>query len=175
MSNDLEIYLQDKMMNGHIEASRAEIFIPPNVVSHQTSYPTSSSSKSANKQVVVSELLPEDSRLDGGGNQFNPNTKSQPPPGLLISSRLVEKPKKWRMFTGTISDSKAMIVYAISNKLTWKDFKFGEWYPDSNAVYNWDNEESKNRDPTRKGLRLETEEKYCYNSLSSVKSSCIMS
>jgi len=169
MSNDLEIYLQDKMMNGHIEASRAEIFIPPNGPP-QTSSPTSSS-KSANK--LVSEL-PEDSQLEGG-NQFNPNIKSQPPPGLLISSHLVEKPKKWRMFTGTISDSKTMIVYAISNKLTWKDFKFGEWYPDSNAVYNWDNEESKNRDPTRKGLRLETEEKYCYNSLSNVKSSCIMS
>lgn len=30
MSNDLEIYLQDKMMNGQIEGPRAEIFVPPN-------------------------------------------------------------------------------------------------------------------------------------------------
>lgn len=120
MSNDLEIYLQDKMMNGQIEASRAEIFVPPvyvNAAHTVTKLPSISESpiKIRNSQAI-----------------------GEIPEGLVIKSP--EKKKIWGYFSSESPSSGAKrsestyipsvdsrltsIVYSVKNKKDCKDVLF---------------------------------------------------
>ena len=120
MSNDLEIYLQDKMMNGQIEASRAEIFIPPvyvNATHTVTKLPSISESPSKESNSQAIGKIPE---------------------GLVIKSP--EKKKIWGYFSSESSSSSAKrsestyppsvdsrlmsIVYSVKNKKDCKDVLF---------------------------------------------------
>jgi len=139
MSNDLEIYLQDKMINGQIEASRAEIFVPPAYVNS------------------IAAPAPASKSSEVGDFTSNMRIVDEIPEGLIIKSP--EKKKKWGIFSShsfpsngkQALDSTAKsydqsclapfidqrvlsIVFSVKNKHDWRDLQSHEWSAENNAA-----------------------------------------